>query len=141
MQRTYRERKYTCGDYIGVAIYPVYTQTRGQSKRKKPTSEVQQRLNRRHSTDRQRALMSSTLMISTTPFTRWLATRPVTAKHLRVFLQDISNNNINKNKQRLSPLLNFLFALIPLLLPFSATIFCCSSGISYILFCPYALHG
>ena len=57
MQRTYRERKYTCGDYIEVAIYPVYTQTRGRSNRKKPTSEVQQRLNRRHAIDRQRAVL------------------------------------------------------------------------------------
>lgn len=54
MQRIYRERKYTCGDYIEVAIYPVYTQQRGRSKRKKPTSEVQQRLNHRHATDRLR---------------------------------------------------------------------------------------
>ena len=57
MQRTYRERKYTCGDYIEIAIYPVYTQKRGRSKRKKPTSEVQQRLNRRHATDRLRRLL------------------------------------------------------------------------------------
>lgn len=57
MQRTYRERKYTCGEFIEIAIYPVYTQTRGRSKRKKPTSEVQQRLNRRHATDRLRRLL------------------------------------------------------------------------------------
>ena len=57
MQRTYRERKYVCGDYIEVAIYPVYTQTRGRSQRKKPTSEVQQRLNHRHATDRLRRLL------------------------------------------------------------------------------------
>ena len=57
MQRIYRERKYTCGEYIEVAIYPVYTQQRGRSKRKKPTSEVQQRLNRRHATDRLRRLL------------------------------------------------------------------------------------
>ena len=57
MQRTYRERKYVCGDYIEVAIYPVYTQTRERGKRKKPTSEVQQRLNRRHATDRLRRLL------------------------------------------------------------------------------------
>ena len=52
MQRTYRERKYICGDFVEVAIFPVYTQTRGRSKRKKPTTEIQQRLNRRHATDR-----------------------------------------------------------------------------------------
>lgn len=57
MQRTYRERKYVCGDYIEIAIYPVYTQTRGRSQRKKPTSEVQQQLNRRHATDRLRRLL------------------------------------------------------------------------------------
>lgn len=57
MQRTYRERKYTCGDYIEVAIYPVYTQKRGRGKRKKPTTEIQKRLNRRHATDRLRRLL------------------------------------------------------------------------------------
>lgn len=57
MQRTYRERKYTCGDYIEVAIYPVYTQQRGRGKRKKPTTEIQKRLNRRHATDRLRRLL------------------------------------------------------------------------------------
>ena len=57
MQRTYRERKYVCGDYIEVAIYPVYTQARVRGKRKKPTTEVQQRLNRRHATDRLRRLL------------------------------------------------------------------------------------
>lgn len=57
MQRTYRERKYTCGDYIEVAIYPVYTQERGRGKRKKPTTEIQKRLNHRHATDRLRRLL------------------------------------------------------------------------------------
>ena len=57
MQRTYRERKYICGDFIEVTIYPVYTQTKGRSKRKKPTTEVQQRVNKRHATDRLRRLL------------------------------------------------------------------------------------
>lgn len=57
MQRIYRERKYTCGDYIEVEIYPVYTQTRGRGKRKKPTTEIQKRLNKRHATDRLRRLL------------------------------------------------------------------------------------
>ena len=57
MQRTYRERKYICGDYIEVAIYPVYTQTRGRSQRKKPTSEIQKKLNKRHATDHLRRLL------------------------------------------------------------------------------------
>ena len=57
MQRIYRERKYTCGNYTEIAIYPVYTQQRGRSKRKKPTTETQQRLNRRHATDTLRRLL------------------------------------------------------------------------------------
>ncbi len=57
MQRTYRERKYICGDFIEVAIYPVYNQKRGRSKKKKPTTEIQQRLNHRHATDRLRRLL------------------------------------------------------------------------------------
>lgn len=57
MQRTYRERKYVCGDYIEVAIFPVYNQTRGRNQRKKPTSEIQKKLNKRHATDRLRRLL------------------------------------------------------------------------------------
>lgn len=57
MQRIYRERKYKCGEYIEVSIYPVYTKSRMRSKRRKPTSEIQQRLNRRHATDNLRRLL------------------------------------------------------------------------------------
>ena len=48
MQRRYREKKYYCGEYLEVAIYPVYTQPKKRGKRSKPTSEIQQRLNQRH---------------------------------------------------------------------------------------------
>ena len=46
MQRTYRERKHICGDYMEVEIFPVYTNAKRRGKRKKPTSEIQQRLER-----------------------------------------------------------------------------------------------
>ena len=36
MQRTYRERKHYCGDYLEVEIFPVYTKAKGRGKRKKP---------------------------------------------------------------------------------------------------------
>ena len=52
--------------------------------------------------------------------TKGVMTRLVTAKPSRVCLRDISNNNINKNKQRLSPLLIFylhLFLCYYLFLP------------------------
>ena len=52
MQRRYREKKYYCGDYLEVAIYPVYTHPKKRGKRSKPTTEIQQRLNHRHATDR-----------------------------------------------------------------------------------------
>ncbi len=48
MQRTYRERKHICGKYMEVEIFPVYTKARGRGKRKKPTTEIKQRLNQRH---------------------------------------------------------------------------------------------
>ena len=57
MQRTYRERKYYCGEYMEVVIFPVYTHAKKRSKRKKPTSEIQQRLNRRHSEGKLRRLL------------------------------------------------------------------------------------
>ena len=57
MKRTYRERKYHCGEYLEVVIFPVYTHAKKRSKRKKPTSEIQQRLNRRHSEGKLRRLL------------------------------------------------------------------------------------
>ena len=57
MQRRYREKKYYCGEYLEVAIYPVYTKAKGRGKRCKPTSEIQQRLNQRHTEGRLRRLL------------------------------------------------------------------------------------
>ena len=37
-----------------VEIFPVYTKAKGRGKRKKPTSEIQQRLNQRHTEGRLR---------------------------------------------------------------------------------------
>ena len=48
MQRRYREKKYYCGESLEVAIYPVYTHPKKRGKRSKPTAEIQQRLNQRH---------------------------------------------------------------------------------------------
>ena len=45
MQRTYRERRYHCGDYLEVAIYPVYRPAGSRCGRAKPTSEGQAKLN------------------------------------------------------------------------------------------------
>ena len=42
----YREKKYICGNYIDVQIYPVYPKQKGRSPTKrKPTSETQAKLN------------------------------------------------------------------------------------------------
>jgi hypothetical protein len=57
MQRTYRQRKYYCGEYLEVEIFPVYTKAKGRGKRKKPTSDTQQRLNRRHAEGKLRRLL------------------------------------------------------------------------------------
>jgi hypothetical protein len=57
MQRTYRERKHICGEYMEVEIFPVYTKAKGRGKRKKPTSEIQQRLNQRHAEAKLRRLL------------------------------------------------------------------------------------
>ena len=41
----YREKKFICGDYMDVQIYPVYRKAGTRRGRAKPTSEVQQKLN------------------------------------------------------------------------------------------------
>ena len=46
MKTYYREQKYVCGyDYIDIQIFPVYPSSGARRKKRKPTSEVQQRLN------------------------------------------------------------------------------------------------
>ena len=57
MQRRYRTKKYYCGEYLEVAIYPVYTHPKKRGKRSKPTTEIQQRLNQRHTEGRLRRLL------------------------------------------------------------------------------------
>ena len=57
MQRTYRQRKYYCGEYLEVEIFPVYTKAKGRGKRRKPTSDTQQRLNQRHAEGKLRRLL------------------------------------------------------------------------------------
>ena len=52
MQRRYRQKKYHCGEYLEVAIYPVYTKAKGRGKWRKPTTEIQQRLSRHHTEGR-----------------------------------------------------------------------------------------
>ena len=53
---TYREKKYVCGSFLDVYIYPVYPQTvrpSGRRRRKRgPSRDVQQKLNQRHSTEK-----------------------------------------------------------------------------------------
>ena len=57
MQRRYRTKKYYCGEYLEVAIYPVYTHPKKRGKWSKPTTEIQQRLNQRHTEGRLRRLL------------------------------------------------------------------------------------
>lgn len=47
MQCYYREKKYICGNYIDLQIYPVFPvrKIKGRRTKMKPTSEIQQRLN------------------------------------------------------------------------------------------------
>lgn len=48
MRTVYREKRYYCGEYLDVYIFPTYAQARSRGKRSKPTSEAQKKLNQRH---------------------------------------------------------------------------------------------
>lgn len=48
MRCLYREKKFYCGDYLEVDIFPVFRKQRGRGKKAKPTSEVQKKLNQRN---------------------------------------------------------------------------------------------
>lgn len=45
MAYTYRERRYYCGNYLEIDVFPVFPVARSRQKKEKPTSEVQQKLN------------------------------------------------------------------------------------------------
>ena len=49
MRCNYRERKYYCGNYLEVDIYPVFKQQKGRRGKYKPTSEMQAKLNEKNS--------------------------------------------------------------------------------------------
>ena len=50
MRTVYREKKYTCGEYLDVFIYPVFPAGKRGGKReiRKPSTEAQKKLNQRH---------------------------------------------------------------------------------------------
>lgn len=48
MRCLYREKRYKCGEYLEVDIFPVFEYQRGRSKKRKPTSETQKKLNQRN---------------------------------------------------------------------------------------------
>ena len=45
MAYTYRERRYYCGNYLEIDVFPVFPVARSRQHKKNPTSEVQQKLN------------------------------------------------------------------------------------------------
>lgn len=48
MRCLYREKRFACGDYLEVDVFPVFKQPGARCKRAKPTSAVQERLNQRN---------------------------------------------------------------------------------------------
>lgn len=51
MRTVYREKKYTCGEYLDVFIYPVFEEGKhsgGKRKKRKPSTDAQKKLNKRH---------------------------------------------------------------------------------------------
>ena len=51
MRTVYREKKYVCGEYLDVFIYPVFETGKhsgGKRAKRKPSTEAQKKLNQRH---------------------------------------------------------------------------------------------
>lgn len=48
----YREKSYVCGEYLDLYIYPVYRKPGKRSKRAKPTTATQAKLNARHAAEK-----------------------------------------------------------------------------------------
>lgn len=45
VKKYYREKKYICGDYIDIQIFPVHPISRSRKERRRPTKAVQEKLN------------------------------------------------------------------------------------------------
>jgi hypothetical protein len=52
MRTTYREKRYYCGEYLDVYIFPTYRPGGRRGKKSKPTCEAQKKLNQRHRADK-----------------------------------------------------------------------------------------
>jgi len=52
MRTNIREKKYYCGEYLDVYIYPTYKTAKSRSKKGKPTSDCQKALNKKNSRDK-----------------------------------------------------------------------------------------
>ena len=52
MRCYYREKQIAAGNYLQVDIYPVFAKAGARKKKRKPTSEVQRKLNEKHSRER-----------------------------------------------------------------------------------------
>jgi hypothetical protein len=52
MRTIYREKKYICGEYLDVYIFPTFRQAGQRSKKSKPTTEAQEKLNKRHAEEK-----------------------------------------------------------------------------------------
>lgn len=48
MKTIYREKRYYCGEYLDVYIFPTYRQSNGRRSRSEPTTAAQKKLNQRH---------------------------------------------------------------------------------------------
>ena len=51
MRTVYREKKYTCGEYLDVYIYPVFETGKlggGKRTKRKPSTKAQEKLNQKH---------------------------------------------------------------------------------------------
>ncbi len=48
MRCLYREKRFHCGDYLEVDIYPVFEYQKSRNKKRKPTSDTQKKLNQRN---------------------------------------------------------------------------------------------
>lgn len=59
MALVYREKKFYCGRYMEVELYPVFESAKHRGKKRKPSSKVQEQLNRRHAESNLRRLLNT----------------------------------------------------------------------------------
>lgn len=105
----YREKKYVCGEYLDVYVYPVYpvknAQSQKRGRRRKESRKVQKKLNQRHSQEKLVRLLNANFTPEDLSLTLTYRENPKTDEEAKKLLRNyLQRLKYHRKKQGLEPL-------------------------------------